>query len=117
MICELLILGGWAANLANLDLQALAGRPRSDFAEGCGCCAVEHCGNAGHFRRDVAVSNSFLVRYFFGRDMTEVGNFRRTLINMTGEHITIIFMPKDEAALLGAKGWMRKYRHGVSAGN
>lgn len=25
MICELLILGGWAANLANLDLQALAG--------------------------------------------------------------------------------------------
>jgi hypothetical protein len=49
--------------------------------------------------------------------MTEVGNFRRTLINMTGEHITIIFMPKDEAALLGAKGWMRKYRHGVPAGN
>ena len=63
-------------------------RPRSDFAERCGCCAVEHCGNAGHFRRDVAVSNSFLVRHLFGRDMTEVGNLMRTLINMTGEHIT-----------------------------
>ena len=62
--------------------------PRSDFAGLCDSGAVEHCTHAGHFRRDVAVSNSFLGILLARHEGSM--EFNEEPINMTGEHISVM---------------------------